>query len=126
MTKPSRMGGMGKLSAFGTTTPVEPETKPESAVATPQIKVKPQPKKTAHSEKLTTVNIKIRTDQRDWMDQTARLVRDNNTEPVPANERTYPQHLIQVAIDLLKATDVNWEQVRNVNDLKELLNLLDD
>jgi hypothetical protein len=94
-------------------------------VVTPQNKVKPRQQKPQH-EKLTTVNIKIRQDQRDWMDQTARLVRDNNTEPVPANERTYPQHLIQVAIDLLKATGVEWEQVRNVQDLKALLNLLDD
>ncbi|WP_448274829.1 hypothetical protein [Nostoc sp. DSM 114160] len=37
-----------------------------------------------------------------------------------------PQHLIQVAINLLKATGVDWQQVRNVQDLKTLLNLLDD
>ncbi|MEH1826805.1 MAG: hypothetical protein V7L22_15805 [Nostoc sp.] len=53
---------------------------------------------------------------------TARLVRDNNTETVQANERTDPQHLIQVAINLLKATGVDWQQVRNVQDLKTLLN----
>jgi len=126
MTKLSRMGGMGKLSTYGTPAPVETAAEPKAAaVVTPQNKVKPRQQKPQH-EKLTTVNIKIRQDQRDWMDQTARLVRDNNTEPVPANERTYPQHLIQVAIDLLKATGVEWEQVRNVQDLKALLNLLDD
>ncbi|MEH1812760.1 MAG: hypothetical protein V7L09_09855 [Nostoc sp.] len=53
-------------------------------------------------------------------------MRDNNTETVQANERTDPQHLIQVAINLLKATGVDWQQVRNVQDLKTLLNLLDD
>ena len=126
MSKPSRMGAMGKLSSFATTAPAEPEPKPESAVVAPRADVQTQPQKPAHSEKLTTVNIKIRTDQRDWMDSTARLVRDNNTEPVPAGDRTYPQHLIQVAIDLLKSADVDWAQVRNVEELKEQLRLPDD
>jgi hypothetical protein len=119
------MGGMGKLSTFGTPAPVEAAAEPKAAAVAPlptEVKPQQQPQR----EKLATVNIKIRQDQRDWMDQTARLVRDNNNEPVPANERTYPQHLIQVAIDLLKATGVDWEQVRNVHDLKVLLNLLDD
>jgi hypothetical protein len=114
---------MGKLSTYGTPAPVEPAAEPKAAaVVTPQNKVKPRQHK-PQREKLTTVNIKIRQDQRDWMDQTARLVRDNNTEPVPANDRTYPQHLIQVAIDLLKSSDVDWEQVRNVNDIKHQLNI---
>ncbi|PSF33901.1 hypothetical protein C7H19_19450 [Aphanothece hegewaldii CCALA 016] len=53
----------------------------------------------------------------------ATLVRDNNTEFVPPAERVYPQHLIGVAIDLLKAADVDWNQVRNIEELQKTLNL---
>ena len=58
--------------------------------------------KIQNQEKLVTVNIKITKSQKDWLAQTATQVRDNNTEPVPPAERVYPQHLIGVAIDLLK------------------------
>lgn len=48
---------------------------------------------------------------------------DNNTEPVPAGDRCYPQHLIQVASNLLAAAPVNWAEVRNADDLRKELNL---
>ena len=76
-----------------------------------------------NQEKLVTVNIKITKSQKDWLAQTATQVRDNNTEPVPPAERVYPQHLIGVAIDLLKGVEVDWSQVKNVEDLREQLNL---
>ena len=50
-------------------------------------------------------------------------MRDNNTEPVPLSERVYPQHLIGVAIDLLQDVDVNWDEVKNVEQLREHLTL---
>ena len=74
-------------------------------------------------EQLVTVNIKIRKDQKQWLTDTASTVRENNTEPVPPAERVYPQHLIGVAIDLLEAADVDWEEVRNVEELREKLKL---
>ena len=61
--------------------------------------------------------------QKDWLAQTATEVRDNNTEPVPPAVRVYPQHLIGVAINLLKEAEVDWSQVKNVEDLREQLNL---
>jgi hypothetical protein len=51
------------------------------------------------------------------------MVRENNLEPVPPSERVFPQHLIGVAIDLLSKTDVDWSQVRNVEELRKWLNL---
>ncbi len=48
---------------------------------------------------------------------------NNISESVPPSERVYPQHLIGVAIDLLEAADVDWDEVRNVEELREQLNL---
>ena len=69
------------------------------------------------------MNIKITRSQQEWLADTARLVRDNNDEPVPAADRCYPQHLIQVAIELLKARDIDWGTIRNVEELKNQLSL---
>jgi hypothetical protein len=69
------------------------------------------------------VNIKIRKNQKDWLADTASQVRENNLEPVPPAERVYPQHLIGVAIDLLEAAGVDWDEVKNVEELREQLNL---
>ncbi len=91
------------------------ETSPNLAVK----KTKSKQKK----EQLVTVNIKIRKDQKTWLTDTASTVRDNNTEPVPPSERVYPQHLIGVAIDFLEAAGVDWDEVRNVEELREQLNL---
>jgi len=117
MTK--RMG-QSSLGAFSTTpklpvadnTPVS-EPPPKAIAPTPTIE----------QEKLVTVNIKIARSQQEWLTDTARLVRDNNDEPVPPNERTYPQHLIQLAIELLKSTELDWQQVRNVDEIKAHLNI---
>lgn len=77
-------------------------------------------------EKPVTINIKITRTQHDWLTDTARTVRDNNTEAVQPGERVYPQHLIGVAIELLQSSEVDWSQVKNTEDLKLLLNLSDD
>ncbi|BAZ47287.1 hypothetical protein NIES4102_43330 (plasmid) [Chondrocystis sp. NIES-4102] len=74
-------------------------------------------------EQLVTVNIKIRKSQKEWLTNTASTVRDNNTEPVPPSERVYPQHLIGVALDLLQNVDVDWNKVKNVEELREHFNL---
>ena len=42
-----------------------------------------------------------------------------------AGDRTYPKHLIGVAIDLLAHADVDWSRVKNIAELREQLNLLD-
>ncbi|NJL78073.1 MAG: hypothetical protein HC836_49620 [Richelia sp. RM2_1_2] len=74
-------------------------------------------------EKPVTVNIKISRTQHEWLTDTARTVRDNNTEPVPPGDRVYPQHLIGVAIILLQAGNIDWSEVKNVEDLKRLLDI---
>ena len=86
---------------------------------TPTTKEQPTPVK----EKPVTVNIKISRTQHEWLTDTARTVRDNNTEPVPPGDRVYPQHLIGVAIELLQAGDIDWSEVKNVEDLKRMLDI---
>ena len=120
-----RMAGM-KLGDFSKSP--DPKALIETEPSLPEAKVQPTPplaKKTVNAgqEKLITVNIKIKASQHEWLNETARLIRDNNTEPVPAGDRVYPQHLIGVAIELLRSSDVNLSQVRNIEDLKEQLNL---
>jgi hypothetical protein len=61
--------------------------------------------------------------QKNWLAETASQVRENNTEPVPPSERVYPQHLIGVAIDLLESADVDWDEIKNVEDLRKQLNV---
>lgn len=73
--------------------------------------------------KLATINIKITKVQRDWLTKIAYQIRDNNENPVPPQERVFPQHLIGVAIDLLDSHDVDWEQIRNIDNLRELFNI---
>jgi hypothetical protein len=130
-----RMKGM-KLGSFSgikkpNTEPVKPpepeveptETLPEP-VKTPKSEAKVVKKiKAKKKEQVVTVNIKIRKSQKECLTDTARAERENNTEPVPPSQRVYPQHLIGVAIDLLQNVDVNWSEVRNVEELKEYLNL---
>lgn len=147
MTK-KKMGGLGKLSQFsGIKSEKEmsqdsetvsaklesEESKNENASLTKESKTssinstkqsqQSLKSKFKNQEKLVTVNIKIRKDQKDWLTQTAIEVRDNNTEPVPPAQRVYPQHLIGIAIDLLKEAEVDWTEVKNVEDLRERLNI---
>lgn len=139
MTTKKKLGGLGKLSQFSGIKSKEPimteveqpmvseaEVKAIAQESTSQrvdeipithVAVPPS------TEKLVSINIKITKTQKDWLGLVASQVRDNNTEPVPPNERVYPQHLIGVAIEFLKAADVDWSQVRNIEDLQETLNL---
>jgi len=55
--------------------------------------------------------------------ETARTVRDNNDTPVAPSERVFPQHLIGVAIDLLRDTDIDWSTVRTIEDLRQQIKL---
>ncbi|HEY9657167.1 MAG TPA: hypothetical protein V6C65_01790 [Allocoleopsis sp.] len=119
-----RLGGLGKLSDFGQPTPKVEQQEPQATKVEPKTPPKPDERiQKPKEEKLVTVNIKISRTHQDWLADTARLVRDNNDEPVPPADRVYPQHLIQVAIELLKTSDVDWEQVRSVEELKQQLNL---
>lgn len=128
-SKNTRMGGLGKLSDFGTTKPAQSSVQEVPVKVdvsqSPQKKrpAKPKKRKAKPSEILTTVNIKIKRDQHQWLSDTARQVRDNNVEPVLPSDRVYPQHLIGIAIELLKSQDLEWSEVRTIEELKEQLNL---
>ena len=137
-----RMKGM-KLGSFSgikktqTEATKQPESKPEVTTETEAKTIEAKPVKSNKSEakvvkktktkqkkeQVVTVNIKIKKSQKEWLADTASQVRDNNTEPVPPPERVYPQHLIGVAIDLLQYMDVDWNEVKNVEELRKHLNL---
>jgi len=128
--KGSRMGGLGKLSDFGKTSKPPQEPKSEPTESTQRVKEPEQvasppvgQQQPAPPEKLVTINIKIPRSQQSWLAETARTVRDNNDTPVAPSERVFPQHLIGVAIDLLRSTDIDWSTVRNIEDLRQQLNL---
>jgi hypothetical protein len=148
-----KMGGLGKLSQFsgiksqqsepavaivedaqGAIAPSTQSAPVAVAEGTASLTADPPPSpieakvdsktlETNKGEKTVTVNIKITKGQKDWLAETASFVRENNTEPVPPSERVYPQHLIGVAIELLRSADVDWSQIKNVEDLQQQLNL---
>ncbi|PSM47186.1 hypothetical protein C7Y66_21145 [Chroococcidiopsis sp. CCALA 051] len=127
-SKGSRMGGLGKLSDFGKTSQPQQQEKPtpspeiiarSHAIAKPTVEQKQQPS----LEKLVNINIKITRAQQQWLADTAREVRDNNDTPVAPQDRVFPQHLIGVAIDLLQDTDIDWSQIKNLEDLRQALKL---
>jgi hypothetical protein len=134
MSAKSRMGGLGKLSDFGKTSKAQSQAEPvvveeskiEEVTAFPPPEPTPQlapQKQTDDKGKLVPINIKITRRQHEWLNDTARAVRENNSEPVPPNERVFPQHLIGVAIDLLQAKGVDWSKVKNVEELRKVLDL---
>lgn len=131
MNAKSRMGGLGKLSDFGKTSKAQAQAEPavvegpktEEVAAPPPPEPTPQPEPQKQTDKLVPINIKITRRQQEWLNDTARTVRENNSEPVPPNERVFPQHLIGVAIDLLQASDVDWSQVKNIEELRKILDL---
>ena len=125
--KGSRMGGLGKLSDFGKTSKPKQEPEPTSSpekVSSSELEASPsvgqhQPQ----PEKLVNINVKITRTSQTWLSQTARTVRDNNDTPVAPRLRVFPQHLIGVAIDLLHSTDIDWNTIRNIEDLRQQLKL---
>ena len=126
MNKPkSKMGGIGKLSQFSGIKQSPPSVDMEAD----RVLALDPPVEAAtlanSKEKLVAVNFKITRNQQEWLADTARLVRDNNAQAVPPAERVYPQHLMGVAISLLQQADVDWSQIKNVEQLRKQLNLLD-
>lgn len=108
------------------TSPIEPPAPDPPPVAAPKATPPATLKRRAKSrpaDPLTTVNIKIPRSAQRWLQDTAQQVRENNPEPVPPAQRVYPQHLIQAAIALLQTQDIDWNSVRNVDDLRNELNL---
>ena len=128
----SRMGKMGKLSDFGQSpslpAPIleqEPEEKIALAVAVEESAVElptdTQSGASQSTEIMVNVNIKMSQSQQEWLAATAKTVRRNNSLPVPAKERVYPQHLISLAVELLQSANVDWEDVKTIADLRERL-----
>jgi hypothetical protein len=129
----SRMGKMGKLSDFGQS-PSAPAPPVAETILTPvavieavstQIAVElptdTQSGESQPTEIMVNVNIKMSQSQQEWLAAKAKTVRRNNSLPVPAKERVYPQHLISLAVELLQSADVAWEDVKTIADLREQL-----
>jgi len=122
------MGGLGKLSDFGKTSQPQQQEKltPSAEMISEQQPIAlptGEQKQQRELEKLVNINIKITRAQQQWLADTAREVRDNNNTPVAPSERVFPQHLIGVAIDLLQDTDIDWSQIKNLEDLRQALKL---
>ncbi|MGB3791005.1 MAG: hypothetical protein WA949_23570 [Phormidesmis sp.] len=122
MTDKKRMGSMS-LSSFGKNASVSEEAPPTSTLPEPARKTKAKRKKAEQDRKTATLNIQVTRAQQRWLQNTAQDIRDNNDEPVPGPQRVYPVHLIQAAIDLLKIQDVKWDEIRDVDGLRDALNL---
>lgn len=112
--EPSTKTAQSTASAAAASEPTaQPATKPiTSRKATRQRTI---------SDKPMPINIKILKSQQDWLRDTAQQVRNNNTMPVPARNRVFPQHLISVAIDMLQDADVDWSQIRHIEELRDAL-----
>lgn len=127
MTDKKRMGTMS-LSSFGktssadeektSTSPIEPAQKTE-----PTQKAKSGKKSTAKTGKTATLNIQVTRAQQRWLQSTAQDIRDHNDGPIPGPQRVYPVHLIQAAIDLLKTQDIEWDEIKDIEGLRDALNL---
>ncbi len=121
MTDKKRMGAMS-LSSFGKSAPVSTDA---SSTPLPEPKKKAKAKKTptAKDGKTATLNIQVTRAQQRWLQNTAQDIRDNNDEPVPGPQRVYPVHIIQAAIDLLRSQDIKWDEIQDVNGLRDSLNI---
>jgi hypothetical protein len=129
----SRMGKMGKLSDFGQSPSAPAPPVAETiltpvavieAVSTPiavELPTDTQSGASQPTEIMVNVNIKMSQSQQEWLAATAKTVRRNNSLPVPAKERVYPQHLISLAVELLQSADVDWEEVKTIADLRARL-----
>jgi hypothetical protein len=126
------MGKMGKLSDFGQSPSLPapiveqaPEEKIAISVAVEEIAVElptdTQSGASQPTEIMVNVNIKMSQTQQEWLAAKAKTVRRNNSLPVPAKERVYPQHLISLAVELLQSANVDWEEVKTIADLRERL-----
>ena len=129
----SRMGKMGKLSDFGQSpsapvppvaetilTPVSEKESVPTQIAV-ELPTDTQSGESQPTEIMVNVNIKMSQSQQEWLAATAKTVRRNNSLPVPAKERVYPQHLISLAVELLQSVNVDWDQVKTISDLRERL-----
>ena len=124
---------MGKLSDFGQS-PSTPAPQDAETILTPvavtetvptpitvELPAPTQPGESKQLEMMVNVNIKMSQSQQEWLAATAKTVRRNNSLPVPAKERVYPQHLISLAVELLQSANVDWEEVKTISDLRERL-----
>jgi hypothetical protein len=121
MSPAKRMGGMSKLSDFGRSQDLVVEM--QESIPIKIVKKSSAETIKTETEKSVSVNIKVPSSQQKWLADTAQQVRGNNDLAVAAADRVFPQHLIQVAIDLLKAQGIDWAEVKNVADLRDSLNI---
>ena len=109
---------------FGNPTPTKPEPTATEARTVETSAENAQSSQTAaddtegdenEAKQLTTINIKIPSGQRQWLSDTARQVRRNNTKPIPPAERVYPQHLVSIAIQLLQSSNLDIEAAHSIH-----------
>ncbi len=122
MTETTRRSQGGEDTSPHATSSTEMVTQEDKEVGSKKTVTK-KTKKSSSKDKLVNINIKVNKSQKDWLTDKAFEVRENNDEPVPPNERVYPQHLVGVAISLLQSQDIDWSQIKNEQQLRKQLNL---
>lgn len=75
-----------------------------------------------HEGDTVKMNLDINRNHHRWLEETARKVRGNATTPTPAGERVYPKHLVNLAIELLSQSDINWNETACIEDIRNYLN----
>jgi hypothetical protein len=125
MSPTKRMGGMSKLSDFGRSQEAVEVVEVKKIIPSKTVKKSSAKAIKTEVEKSVSVNINIKvpSSQQKWLADTAQQIRSNNDLAVAAADRVFPQHLVQVAIDLLKAQGIDWAEVKNVAELRDSLNI---
>ncbi len=118
----SQLSGIKQTSEQGEKTEIVKQEDEDKKVGSKKTVMKKTIKSNSKN-KLVNINIKVNKSQKDWLTDKAFEVRENNDDPVPPKERVYPQHLIGVAIALLQSQDIDWSEIKNEQQLRELLNL---
>lgn len=107
---------------FGSPTPpqdkkseaTETRTVETNAEITESTKTAADESEADKTKQLTNINVKIPSSQRQWLADTARQVRRNNTKPVAPSDRVYPQHLVGIAIELLQKSKLDIEAAHSI------------
>jgi hypothetical protein len=100
-----QMQALKELGTLGAELPVIPETRTIGARSIQTVEQKKQ---------LKSVNIKLPVSQRKWLAKAAQTIRDNQSESKRALGRVFPQHLIEVAVELLQHSDVDLDSAYSI------------
>lgn len=110
------------LNDFATSPTEAPATQNGQSSGSKAPKVK-KASKAKKKEQKSALNISIDRKLQRWLRDTAEDCRRNKAAPQAGEERVYPVHLIEVAIKLLQAQEIDWDDVSTIQQIEEKLGL---